>query len=44
MSSGDNTIYIKSEGDKVVGFLKTGYRRLFQRNLAASITEINPLC
>ena len=40
----DNVLYIKSENNKVVGFLKTGYKHLFQRNLGGRIIEITPLC
>ena len=42
--STDNILYIRSEDNKVVGFLKTGFKHLFQRGLGGRIHEITPLC
>ena len=37
-------MYVKVEGNKVIGFLRTGKRNLFIRNESGHIKEINPLC
>jgi hypothetical protein len=37
-------IYIKLEGSKAMGFLKTGEKRLFYRDLLGNIEEIQPTC
>jgi alpha-tubulin N-acetyltransferase 1 len=44
IQSGDNVIYIKTLDNKVVGFLKSGYKHLFHRNEVGRIIEITPLC
>ncbi|OMJ77896.1 hypothetical protein SteCoe_22416 [Stentor coeruleus] len=43
-SSSDNKIYLKIEGQKVVGILKTGIRKLFYTNEIGKIVEMSPLC
>lgn len=43
-SSNDNKLYIKSENRKVIGFLKTGYRRLFYSDYIGKTRELYPLC
>lgn len=43
-SSSDNKIYLKIEGQKVVGILKTGIRKLFYSNEYGKIIEMSPLC
>ena len=43
-TSGDNKIYIKAQGKKVIGFIKTGRRNLFIRNEIGQFKEISPLC
>ena len=43
-SSSDNKIYLKAEGNKVVGILKTGCRKLFYTNEIGKIIEMSPLC
>lgn len=43
-SSSDNKIYLKIEGQKVVGMLKTGVRKLFYTNEIGKIVEMSPLC
>jgi alpha-tubulin N-acetyltransferase 1 len=43
-SSADNLLYIKIEGKRVVGVLKTGYRKLFYSDEVGRISEITPLC
>ncbi|OMJ91521.1 hypothetical protein SteCoe_5891 [Stentor coeruleus] len=43
-SSSDNKIYLKIEGQKVVGILKTGVRKLFYTNEIGKIIEMSPLC
>ena len=43
-ASSDNKIYIKVEGAKVVGFIKTGIRKLFYSNEIGKIMEMSPLC
>lgn len=37
-------MYLKVEGNFVLGFLKTGYRNLFHRDNNGKINEIKPLC
>lgn len=43
ISSADNVLYIKLLGEKVVGFIKTGVRRLFHFS-DAGVRELQPLC
>ncbi len=40
----DNRLYMKAEGNKVIGLLKVGVKKLFIRNEYAAIKEISPLC
>ena len=40
----DNHIYIKTDGNSTVGFLKVGVRKLFIRDYVGTIIEISPLC
>ena len=40
----DNRLYMKAEGNKVIGLLKVGVKKLFIRNECAAIKEISPLC
>ncbi|CAG9324852.1 unnamed protein product [Blepharisma stoltei] len=42
--SNDNKLYFKTEGNRVLGMLKTGYRKLFYTNEIGKITELTPLC
>ena len=42
-NSSDNVIYIKIAGEKVVGFIKTGVRRLFHFS-EVGVRELQPLC
>ena len=35
---------MSAEGNRVIGILKVGVKKLFIRNEAASIKEISPLC
>jgi len=39
-----HTLYIKAEGNKCIGFLKTGVKKLFIRDRTGSIHEIQPRC
>lgn len=41
--SSDNKIFLRADGNQVIGFLKMGKRNLFYR-LGNSIKEIKPLC
>lgn len=43
-ASSDNKIYLKVEEAKVVGFIKTGIRKLFYSNEIGKILEMSPLC
>jgi alpha-tubulin N-acetyltransferase 1 len=43
-TSGDNRLYLKAEGNKVIGLLKVGVKKLFIRNDYGAIKEISPLC
>ena len=40
----NNRIYMKTEGNKVIGFIKVGKKNLFIRNNEGRIFEIEPLC
>ena len=40
----DNRLYLKAEGNKVIGLLKVGVKHLFIRNDYGTIKEISPLC
>ena len=40
----DNRLYLKAEGNQVIGLLKVGVKHLFIRNDYGAIKEINPLC
>lgn len=40
----DNRLYLRAEGNKVLGLLKVGMKKLFIRNEMGSIKEISPLC
>jgi alpha-tubulin N-acetyltransferase 1 len=43
-ASSDNKIFLKVEGPKLVGFIKTGIRKLFYSNEIGRIIEMSPLC
>jgi alpha-tubulin N-acetyltransferase 1 len=40
----DHKIYMKCEGNKVIGFIKIGIKKLFIRDEIGNINEIDPLC
>jgi alpha-tubulin N-acetyltransferase 1 len=40
----DNRLYLRSEGNRVIGLLKVGVKKLFIRNESGNIKEISPLC
>jgi len=40
----DNRLYLKADGNRVLGFIKVGVKKLFIRNELGSIKEIDPLC
>jgi alpha-tubulin N-acetyltransferase 1 len=40
----DNRLYIKAEGNKAIGLIKVGVKKLFIRNEFGAIKEISPLC
>ena len=40
----DNRLYIKVDGNRVIGFLKVGKRNLFIWSDNGAIKEIKPLC
>lgn len=44
MFTSDNRLYLRVEGNKVIGLIKVGKKKLFIRNEMAVIREINPLC
>ena len=35
---------MKAEGNKCIGFVKVGYKKLFIRNKSGNIIEMKPLC
>jgi len=37
-------MYIKAEGNKLIGFLKVGFKKLFFWDESNKIHEIKPLC
>lgn len=40
----DNRLYIKAEGNRAIGIIKVGVKKLFIRNELGTIKEISPLC
>ena len=42
--SSDNKVYIRAQGNRCIGFLKSGRRNLFIRNEYGIIKEIRPVC
>eukprot|EP00347_Sterkiella_histriomuscorum_P002351 403368489 len=40
----DNRLYLRAEGNKVIGLLKVGVKKLFIRNEMGAIKEISPMC
>ena len=40
----DTRLYLRAEGNKVLGLLKVGVKKLFIRNELGAIKEISPLC
>lgn len=40
----DNRLYIKAEGNRAIGIIKVGVKKLFIRNELGQIKEISPLC
>jgi alpha-tubulin N-acetyltransferase 1 len=44
VSSGDNRIFLKAEGKKVLGFLKIGRRNLFYHDHIGNVKELRPMC
>jgi len=40
----DHMVYMKTEGNKVIGFIKVGRKNLFIRSAEGQIFEISPLC
>ena len=44
MCANGHQIYIKFEGNKCIGILKTGYKKLFIRNRSGGMVEMSPLC
>jgi alpha-tubulin N-acetyltransferase 1 len=43
LSANGHKLYIKVDGNKCIGILKVGYKKLFVRNRGGSIVEMNPL-
>lgn len=42
--SSNHRIFIKAQGNKVIGFMKVGVKKLYVRDEYANYHEINPLC
>lgn len=40
----DNHLYLRAEGNRCLGLLKVGVKKLFIRNEMGAIKEISPLC
>lgn len=40
----DQTMYLKVEGKKAIGFIKIGHRKLFIRTRTNALVEMTPLC
>lgn len=40
----DNRLYLSAEGNRVIGLLKVGVKKLFIRNEIGAFREISPLC
>ena len=43
MCANGHKIFIKFDANKCIGFLKTGFKKLFVRNRSGAIIEMNPL-
>lgn len=42
--SNNNKIFIKSQGDRCIGILKIGVKKLFVQDWAGKMLEITPMC
>jgi len=42
--SSDNRLYVRAQGNKVIGIVKVGKRNLFINGATGGIKEIKPLC
>lgn len=40
----DHNIYVMAENNKIIGYIKIGYKKLFVYDTLNKINEINPLC
>jgi len=40
----NHTCYIKADGDKCIGFIKVGVKKLFVRSWSNALVEMQPLC
>lgn len=43
-SGSDHRLYLKVEGNKAIGFLRTGEKKLFYHDNLGKMREINPTC
>jgi len=44
VTSGDNRLYMKADGNRVYGLLKIGRKNLFHRDARGTVKEIKPQC
>lgn len=40
----EDRLFIKADGNKVLGILKTGPKYLFYRGLEGEVLEVSPVC
>ena len=43
LKANGHIIFVKSEGNRCIGFLKVGYKKLFVRGRGGEIVEMKPL-
>lgn len=44
VQAGEHTMYVRAEGNKCIGFIKCGVKKLFIRNTKGNIIEMKPIC
>jgi hypothetical protein len=43
LGANGHTLFVRSDGNKCIGFLKVGHKKLFVRNRSGTIVEMKPL-
>jgi alpha-tubulin N-acetyltransferase 1 len=44
LAANGHTLFIRCEGNKCIGFIKVGDKKLFIRNRSGTIVEMKPIC